>query len=99
MPSDKAELFGETIRQYGRADLHRFEAKGLALRQSWIRVKDEYPDDGVTVLICEAGDQDSVKVGAWHSEIETWCCPFGDSLGEPTHWMHVPEVPLEEVAP
>jgi hypothetical protein len=65
----------------------------------WVAVATEYPDDGVSVLVCREGDQDSIDIGAWHSEIGQWCNPFGDLMDEATHWMDLPEVPLEEVAP
>jgi hypothetical protein len=65
----------------------------------WTRVVDSLPDDGLSVLTCRAGDADSVEVGGYNSELSAWWDVHGEDLDEPTHWMHLPEVPLEEVAP
>ena len=72
---------------------------GLPPSRGWRSVKDDLPDDGLSVLICQAGDQDSVEVGAYASDVDGWYEVYGDQLEYPTHWMELPEVPLEEVAP
>jgi hypothetical protein len=69
------------------------------LSNFWIRVTEKLPESGVSVLMCRAGDMDSIKIGTCDWQCGGWWDVYGEELDEPTHWAHLPEVPLEEVAP
>ena len=65
----------------------------------WRPVAEGLPDAGLTVLICQEGDQDSIEIGCCHGE-EDWADVYGEALANPTHWRDLPEVPMQgEVAP
>jgi hypothetical protein len=61
----------------------------------WRPAAKELPDVGLSVLMCQAGDQDSIQVGCCHGA-EDWSTVFGDAVAAPTHWQDLPEVPMEE---
>lgn len=63
----------------------------------WRSVFDELPDENQTVLICRAGDQDSIQLSAVYAEgaVQEWANNDGEIL-EPTHWAELPEVPMEK---
>ena len=61
----------------------------------WISVKDRLPKPGERVLVCvgavfEAFIDDHGKWQRYYS------APLNDVLGEPTHWMPLPEPPREK---
>jgi len=60
----------------------------------WRLVGDALPDAGLSVLICQEGDQDSIQIGCCH-EREEWTSVFGDAVATPTHWADLPEVAME----
>lgn len=91
-----AQTVPQRIRSSAQEDL---PARTEVGQVGWRPVEQELPDAGLSVLICQAGDQDSIEIGAWHDDIGIWCSVFGEPLSAPTHWDHLPEVPLEEVAP
>lgn len=64
----------------------------------WRSVFDELPDENQTVLICRAGDQDSIQLGAVYAEgaVQEWANNDGEILDQPTHWAELPEVPMEK---
>ena len=60
----------------------------------WISVKDRLPEPGERVLVCigavfEAFIDDAGKWQRYYS------APLNEVLGEPTHWMPLPEPPKE----
>lgn len=56
------------------------------------------PDDRLSVLICQEGDQDSVELAYYDSELDLWSDIYGNDLDDPTHWADVPEVPMAPMA-
>lgn len=61
----------------------------------WISVKEQLPKPGERVLVCvgavfEAFIDDRGKWQRYYS------APLNDVLGEPTHWMHLPQPPKGE---
>lgn len=64
----------------------------------WRSVFDELPDENQTVLICRAGDQDSIQLSAVYAEgaVQEWANNDGEILDQPTHWAELPEVPMEK---
>ena len=63
--------------------------------QEWISVKDRLPEAGQRVLVCigavfEAFIDDDGKWQRYYS------APLNEVLGEPTHWMPMPQPPKGE---
>lgn len=63
--------------------------------QEWISVKDRLPKTGERVLVCigavfEAFIDDDGKWQRYYS------APLNEVLGEPTHWMPLPQPPKGE---
>ena len=63
--------------------------------QEWISVKDRLPEPGERVLVCigavfEAFIDDAGKWQRYYS------APLNEVLGEPTHWMPLPQPPKGE---
>ena len=63
--------------------------------QEWISVKDRLPETGERVLVCigavfEAFIDDGGKWQRYYS------APLNEVLGEPTHWMPLPQPPKGE---
>lgn len=57
----------------------------------WINVKEKLPEPLVDVLVFFPGDR-KIKI-AWVYDNGVWA--FERSMGAPTHWMPLPQLPKE----
>lgn len=63
---------------------------------TWKAARVEMPDDGETVLIYNAADEDEpVWLGWWDGATETWLTAEGYPLSMVTWWADVPAGPVE----
>jgi hypothetical protein len=71
------------------------EIERLRAEQRWIPVSERLPDIGVSVLCSskEPPEEDLVWIG--QREQYEWYFPGANEMGEPTHWMPLPEPPAE----
>ena len=78
-------------------ECHRIELSERQLKtlrdSRWIAVSERLPDIGVSVLCLskEPPGEDLVWIG--QREQYEWYFPGANEMGEPTHWMPLPEPP------
>ena len=71
------------------------EMPPVAVAPTWISVKERLPEAGARVLVAVGAVFEAYidDAGVWQ---RYYSSPMKDVLGEPTHWMPLPEPPKEE---
>lgn len=77
-------------------------AGGAGRRRSmdnWISVKDQLPKEFVPVLVCRRNRQGGQIVEAGQRGIGGWWLVYGTRTKSVTHWMPMPDPPVEADSP
>ncbi len=66
---------------------------------NWISIEDELPPNNKTVLCCDVHTYNLVTLGKYIEDddcFELMSTEFIEIDSQPTHWMHLPEPPLDK---
>ena len=89
-----------TLEENAANAIEKLEAENERLKngvtvQEWISVKDRLPEPGERVLVCIGAVFEAFidSAGKWQ---RYYSAPLNEVLGEPTHWMPLPQPPKGE---
>jgi hypothetical protein len=60
----------------------------------WVPVAEAMPDDEMTVLVASDAGEPDISL-AWHADGEWRDCGTAEIIGHVSHWMHLPEHPMD----